>query len=194
LWRLLIQEAAASQFPDVRRRNARSSIFNTHPVSAERAAALDALAKVANDTIAATATSKRTWIVGKEAHRNAIRPFLSVWLRDELRRRDYGQFFDLVTRLKRNGTDLGVLTFFEAEGYRLRRKEGDLDKAFAAYQLASQQADVPPDVWRELADAHLRAGRSADAANALRTYLARAPNASDRALVQARLTRITNPT
>ncbi|NJR20442.1 MAG: M48 family metalloprotease, partial [Hyphomonadaceae bacterium] len=140
LWRLLMAETAASQFPAVRSREARSSIFNTHPISTVRATTLDNLARIANQTQIATAnapnTASKTWIVGRESHREAIRPFLSEWLRDELRRRDYGQTQYLITRLKSLNTDLGVLNFYEGELHRLRRQGDDLEKARAAYELA----------------------------------------------------------
>jgi beta-barrel assembly-enhancing protease len=190
LWRLLISETAASEFPDVRRREARSGIFNTHPVSTVRAAALDEMSRLAVQTQLANANSNKTWIVGREAHRNAIRPFLGQWLRDELRRRDYGQTLDLIKRLKAQGTDLGVLTFYEGELLRLRRKQGDLELALAAYQSASTFPDAPADTWRELADAQARVGKKPEAIAALQTYLSKAPNASDKALVMARLDRM----
>jgi beta-barrel assembly-enhancing protease len=190
LWRILIAETAASEFPAVRRREARSGIFNTHPVSAARAASLDAMSATAIQTISANATSGKTWTVGRESHRAAIRPFLGTWLRDELRRRDYGQTMDLIKRLKLMGTDLGVLTFYEAELLRLRRKEGDLDQAMALYQQAIGYADAPADAWRELADAQSRVGKKSDAIAALQTYLSKAPNAPDRALIVARLDRL----
>jgi beta-barrel assembly-enhancing protease len=194
LWRLLIAETAASQFPDVRRREARSSIFNTHPISLVRATTLDEMSRQAVATQTANASSTRAWNVGRETHRAAIRPFLGMWLRDELRRRDYGQTADLIKRLKSQNTDFGVLTFYEGELYRLRRGEGDLDKALIAYEAASAYPDAPADTWRELGDAQARAGKKAEAIVALQTYLTKAPAASDRALVAARLDRMRAPT
>jgi beta-barrel assembly-enhancing protease len=193
LWRLLIGETAASQFPDVKRREARSSIFNSHPVSAVRAAALDTMSRQAVASATANASASRSWITGAQAHRTAIRPFLPSWLRDELRRRDYGQTEHLLKRLKLQGTDLGVLTYYEGELYRLRRQTGDLDKALSAYQTAASFSDAPADTWRELGDGLLRAGKTADAITALQTYLTKAPNAGDRALVLARLERLRTP-
>jgi predicted Zn-dependent protease len=190
LWRLLMAETAASEFSVVRRRDARSGVFNTHPVSVERAASLDNLARIANQTVAATAGASAPWTVGREAHRDAIRPFLGAWLRDELRRRDYGQTEELIKRLKTNGTDMGMLNFYQGELLRLRRKPGDLDMALAAYQTATTFPDAPADTWRELADAQVRAGKIADAVTALQTYITKAPDASDRALVSARLERL----
>jgi beta-barrel assembly-enhancing protease len=190
LWRLLIKESAASQFPDVRRREARSSIFNTHPVSTARAATLDEMSRTAIAAQTAYATSPKTWTVGREAHRNAIRPFLGTWIRDELRRRDYGQTQDLLNRLKLQGTDLGVLTFYEGELFRLRRNASDLDQALASYQTATTFTDAPPEAWRELADAQIRVGKKSEAISALETYLRKAPSASDKALVLARIERM----
>jgi beta-barrel assembly-enhancing protease len=190
LWRLLISETAASEFPDVRRREARSSIFNTHPVSLVRAASLDAMSRIAVQTQISYANATKGWTVGREAHRAAIRPFLGTWLRDELRRRDYGQTQDLIKRLKLMGTDLGVLTYYEAEVYRLRRKDGDLDQALAAYQRAITFPDAPADAWRELAEGQSRAGKTSEAITSLQTYLSKAPNAPDKALVAARLDRM----
>jgi beta-barrel assembly-enhancing protease len=194
LWRLLIGESAASEFPDIRRREARSSIFNTHPVSLVRASTLDSMSRQAIATQTANANSTKTWVVGRETHRAAIRPFLGTWLRDELRRRDYGQTVELLNRLKLQKTDMGILTFYEAELYRLRRKEGDLDRALAAYQTATTFPDAPADAWRELADGLWRVGKKAEAIAALETYIAKAPDASDKALVTARLTRMRAPT
>jgi beta-barrel assembly-enhancing protease len=190
LWRLLIAESAASEFPDVRKREARSGIFNTHPVSTERASALDNMSRLAVQAQTAAASSTKTWIVGRETHRNAIRPFMSAWLRDELRRRDYGQTQDLLKRLKLQGSDLGLLNYYEAELFRLRRKDGDMERAMAAYIAASAFPDAPAETWRELAEAQNRAGKKTEAVAMLQTYLAKAPNASDRALVGARLDRL----
>lgn len=190
LWRLLIGEAAASQFPDIRRREARSGIFNTHPVSVARASSLDAMSRLAIEAQTANAVTPKTWIVGRETHRAAIRPFIGAWLRDELRRRDYGQTLDLIKRLKNQGTDLGVLTFYEAELFRLRRKAGDLELALATYQAASAFPDAPADTWRELGDAHLRSGKNGEAMAALQTYLLKSPSASDKELIMARLDRM----
>lgn len=193
LWRLLMAETAASEFPAVRNREARSSIFNTHPISPVRATTLDNLAKIANETQLSTADASTKWTVGREKHRDAIRPFLSTWLRDELRRRDYGQTAHLIKRLKDQGSDLGVLTFYEGELHRLRRKDDDLSKALAAYQGAITHADAPPEAWRELGDALIRTGKNVEAIAALQTYLDKSPAASDHALVRARLERLRTP-
>lgn len=174
IWRAQIAEAKASDFDRVRKSEARGSIFNTHPLSADRIAALDARAKTAGGA------GDR----GRERFRAAIRPHLIDWLRDDLRRRDYGQTLFLIDRLAANGEDLGVLNYFRGEAYRLRRKDGDLAKAQGAYMAASAQPDAPAATWREIGDLRRRDNDKAGARAAYEIYLAKAPEAQDAWMVK----------
>jgi beta-barrel assembly-enhancing protease len=183
IWRNLIAEANASDFPRTRRAIARGSIFASHPVSAERASALD--------TMAAGMPAGET---GKERYRQMIRPHLSVWLRDDIRRRDFGQTLFILDRLGKDGEDLGVVNFYRGEVYRLRRKDGDLALAKAAYQAATGEADAPAGAWRELGDILARDKDTEGARAAYTTYLSRWPEAEDRRLVERRLQSLTPPT
>jgi hypothetical protein len=176
MWRYEISETAASSNPDVRRHGARSSIFDTHPLSSERADILDRLA--AN----AVATSPPA----PNRHRAVIRPFLVDWLRDDLRRRDFGQTLHLLDRLGEHGEDLGVVEYYRGEVHRLRRGEGDRARAKQFYQNAITHEDAPAAAWRELGDLEHRDGNAGAARAYYTTYLERAPNAEDRALVEAR--------
>jgi predicted Zn-dependent protease len=173
-WRGLIAETQGSDFKRVRRSESRSSIFDSHPLSADRIAALEVQAKTLR------AGGER----GRARHRAAIRPFLPAWLRDDLRRRDFGQTLVVIDRLAAGGEDLGVLNYYRGEAYRLRRGEGDLAKAREAYLVASGQADAPAATWRELGDIHRRDGDRVAARAAYETYLAKAPQAEDAWMVQ----------
>lgn len=181
LWRALQAETAASDFPKVRKQQTIASIFSTHPVTDDRIAALDALAKA----------SPPGGDAGRERYRAAIRPHLGAWLKDDLRRRDYGQTLHLIERLAADGEDLGVLGFYKGEAYRRRRGEGDAVLAQAAYQAASAQTDAPAAVWRELGDLQLKAGQSDSAQQSYTAYLTKAPEAQDRWLVEANLKKLT---
>lgn len=176
-WRLRIDEVAASDFERTRREEARAGIFNTHPLNRDRVEALEALAQRA-------AAGGET---GRARYRAAIRPFLDPWLRDELRRRDYGQTLFLIERLASAEEDLGVLLFYRGEAHRLRRGDGDLAHARAAYESAIQHPDAPPLAWRQLGEIYERERRAAEAAALLRAYLDRAPAASDRLLIERRI-------
>ena len=181
LWRSLVAETAASDFEKTRRQATTASIFATHPLSTERIAALDARARAGGAEGDA----------GRARYRAAIRPHLTAWLRDDLRRRDYGETLHLIARLAEDGEDLGVLKFHEGEVYRRRRGEGDQDRALAAYIAASANADAPVAAWREVGDLQVRAGAPDKARAAYETYLAKAPDAQDRWIVEASLKKLT---
>jgi hypothetical protein len=180
LWTNLIAETRASDNPDVRRRETRASIFATHPVSSER---VESLQQRANAHGGGGETHR-------ERYRAAIRPFLDPWLRAELRRRDFGQTLLILERLGAHGEDLGVVEYYRGEVYRLRRGEGDRALAQTHYANAITYADAPAAAWRELGDMALRDQRNTEAAQFFTTYLQRAPQAHDRALVEARLAQL----
>lgn len=180
IWTYLIAETAASDNPDTRRRETRGSIFSTHPLSSDRVEALTARAT-------ALGGAGQTH---RERYRTAIRPFLDEWLRADLRRRDYGQTAHLLDRLGAHGEDLGVIEYYRGEIRRLRRAEGDRAGALQHYSNAITHPDAPAAAWRELGEYAARDGRRAEAAAHFATYLERAPNTEDRALVEARLAQI----
>lgn len=176
LWRSLIAENEKSDFEKTRQRMARTNIFSTHPLSTVRVAALDA-----------RAAGKAAGKTDAERYRAMIRPHLGAWLRDDLRRRDFGQSLHLIDRLMKPGADLGVLRFYKGEAYRMRRGEGDLARARAQYDLAIAQPDAPAAAWREIGDMAMRSNDRASARVAFVTYLERAPAAPDKALIEARV-------
>jgi predicted Zn-dependent protease len=181
LWRSLQAETASSDFPRVRKEQASASIFASHPVTVDRVAALDTLAK-------GRAGGADT---GRARYRAAIRPHLSAWLKDDLRRRDYGQTLHLIDRLAADGEDLGVLNFYRGEAFRRRRGGDDATLALEAYVASSKSPDAPVAVWREIGDLRLKAGHNDLARVAYETYLAKAPTAQDRWLVEANLKKLT---
>ena len=176
-WRATIEETAKSDFKRKREADTRLGIFDSHPLSSVRAEALA--------TRAATMPTANG--PAPNGHRAAIRPFLGAWLKDDLRRRDFGETLHIITRLSRNGEDLGVLNFYRGEVYRQRGKEGDLKLAAEAYGAATEQADAPAAAWRELGEARRRTGDRTGAKAALETYLSRASEAEDAWMVRETL-------
>jgi predicted Zn-dependent protease len=180
LWTNLIAETQASDNPDTRRQETRASIFRTHPLSADR---VEALTERASQASGGETDGER--------YRAAIRPFLDEWLRSELRRRDFGQTLVVLDRLAAHNEDLGVIEYYRGEVNRIRRGEGDAARAAQHYAAAIAYPDAPAAAWRELGEVEARAGRNDSAAAYLRTYLDRAPEAGDRAMVEARVTQLT---
>ena len=179
VWRKLIEDNQASDFPARRRERVGSSIFSTHPINSARMLALAQAAQGAG-TITPEQDQER-----RRAYRSQIRPFLSAWLADDLRRRDYGQTLLVIDRLSSLGEDLGVLNFYRGEALRQRRSDGDLAGARAAYQAATLYSDAPSQAWRNLGDLALQDGATGIAQSAYLTYLARSPNAQDRWIIEA---------
>ena len=179
LWTHLIAETRASDNPDVRRSETRASIFRTHPLSADRVEALQARAQGASGGE-----------TQRERYRAAIRPFLDDWLRADIRRRDYGQTAVLRDRLAAHGEDVGVVEYYRGEINRIRRGEGDRARAIQHYTNAIAQPDAPAAAWRELGEYAARDNRNEDAVGFFNAYLERAPNAGDRALVEARVAQL----
>lgn len=183
-WQGQLGETAASDLPRVRDADTRINVFNIHPQTRDRLAQMQALAAgqpAVNDTEA-----------GRVRYRAAIRPYLGTWLRDDLRRRDYGQTLFVINRLAQTGDDLGVLSFFRGECLRLRRGEADQAAAISAYEAAAGYQDAPVETWRELGNIAVQRHDTTRARTAFETYLARAPDAQDRWLVEASLRRLTN--
>jgi beta-barrel assembly-enhancing protease len=181
LWTSLVDEMTSSDFPRVRTRTARTSVFDTHPVAQDR---IDALGARAEQTASGGAGADPA------RHRAAIRPHLAKWLRDDLRRRDFGQTLHLINRLEAGGQDLGVLAYFRGEALRLRRGPGDPEASLAAYTRAIEHPDAPAEAWRELADLAEKRSDREQMADYLITYLQRAPDAGDSAFVRRRIERV----
>lgn len=180
LWTNLMAETQASDNPDTRRRATRPSAFDSHPLSQDR---LQALSQRAGGATAGETHRTR--------YRAAIRPFLEEWLRAELRRRDYGETTVVLDRLAAHGEDLGVIEYFRGEINRLRRAEGDRERAIQHYTNALTQPDAPAAAWRELGEYAARDNRNDEAAAFFTNYLQRAPDAADKALVEARIAQLT---
>jgi predicted Zn-dependent protease len=178
MWQDVVAETQASDFPRVRKSESRASMFATHPLTAER---INALKMLAGDT------PVQPDMEARRAYRRHIRLHLAEWLKDDLRRRDFGQTIYLIDRLETLGEDLGVLEFYRGEALRQRRGEGDPPLASRAYRAATEHADAPPAAWREFGEAQRKAGDTAAARIAFQTYLDRAGDAQDRWLVEATL-------
>jgi hypothetical protein len=181
LWGRIVAEQQHSDFEQVRKRSATGGLFDSHPLDGERRETLAGLAKA----------SGVDGVKGAEALRAAIRPHLAAFLRDDLRRRDYGQtLFVIDEKLADHLGDDGVLNYFRGECFRLRRAEGDPPLALAAYVAATTYPDAPAEAWREIGAYYERQHDPAKAASAYHAYLDHAPTAQDRWLIEASLKKL----
>jgi beta-barrel assembly-enhancing protease len=181
IWRALEQEAEASDFEKVRKIGAIQNIFSAHPINSERIKAIEK-----------ALTHPSPVIQAEDPHyRQVMRPFLEGWLRQELRRKDFGQTLFLLDRLSADKEALGVIEYFRGEVYRLRRKPGDLNLALSAYERAKAYRDAPTATWRELGDVQKRLTNPTAAIAAYQEYLTRVPAAEDAWIVEQEIKGLT---
>ena len=181
LWSRLIDEQRHSGFEKVRNHPATGSLFDDHPLDGDRLDTLRALGNI----------SGKQGFTGAEALRAAIRPHVASFLRDDLRRRDYGQTLYIIDqKIADHLGDDGVLNYFRGECFRLRRAAGDADEAVAAYVKSTAFPDAPAEAWREIGAYYERQHDAAKATAAYHAYLDHAPTAQDRWLIEASLKKL----
>ncbi|UDF05199.1 M48 family metallopeptidase [Asticcacaulis sp. AND118] len=184
IWSYLIEETKASDYERTRKRGGRINVFGSHPLESER---VDALSKQA-DGFKVAGDDDEAQKQKRAAYRERIRPYLGRWLKDDLRRQDYGQTLFLIGHLQQDGLDTGLLNFYAGEAYRLRAKDNigspDLLAAANAYTEAAALPDAPPETRRQLGEVYRRMGRTQDAIAAYDTYLKTFPQAEDAWMVE----------
>jgi predicted Zn-dependent protease len=180
LWEGMLREEAAHDYGKP------LPVFSSHPRTRERLEDIKAAA-------AAVADPPRE--LGALDYRAAMRPWLEHWLEQELTRRMFASSIQVLSDLQVGAApeDAGLLNFYLGEAYRRRGKEGDRDQAAKLYALAVSQPGAPAKAWREHGLALRAVGERARAAEALRHYLAQAPQAEDLAFVTGYLSELEAP-
>lgn len=181
IWRRQIDETAASDEERKRRSPTRINVFGSHPLELERIEALrkyDFELNQRNQTVTSADAQMRA------NYRGRIRPYLASWLRDDLRRRDFGQTVFVINNLLIDKADAGVLNFYKGEALRLRAKDGDLASALSAYQEALAAPDAPLETNRQIGEIYRRQDKKPEALAAYKAYVAAAPNAEDAWIIQ----------
>lgn len=153
----------------------RGDLFETHPPTEGRRDELLQLAGNAGGT------------VGVESFRKVIAPLRFGWLQDEVKRGQYEESLVLFDRMvKKDGKDAEVL-YARGEVYRLRDDDGDAVKAIADLDRAAVLPAAPAETFRSLGLLHKQRQDRAAAVQAFDTYLAKAPQAPDAAMVRSYL-------
>lgn len=172
LWSGLVAERDAAD-------EERPGLFlSTHPPFDERLRTLTEMA----ETAAAKDGSLNVRNEGQFL--NHVLMHRAEWLEDEL---DLGRFEKvqvLIDRFKQGAAGLGNVWYYQAELYRRRGEDGDVDKALDAYREALHYDDAPATVYRGLGFAHWSKGEDSAARSAFETYLAKAAEAEDREMIR----------
>ena len=167
---------------DARRYGKPIPVFASHPRTAERLA----------DVQAAAQGHGGGGRLEREAYRAAVRPFLAQWLEDELSRRMYDTSVRVIGDLRALAEpDLeATYTFFLAEAFRRRGKDGDAVRAQSLYEEAVALPDPPAAAFREHGMSLRAQGDAEGATAAFQRYLALAPDAADAAFVRQYLSEL----
>jgi predicted Zn-dependent protease len=173
VWGHLLAEVRATPGNDPA---TQSVLFATHPPSSEREANLSQLA-----------SADAAGSLGDETWRRIIAPLRPMLLEDELKRAHPHETIALVNRLLGNEPQDGWLLYTRGEATRQRGDAGDVVQALADFDAAAGIPNAPAVTHRGRGDALLALGRKAEAKAAWQTYLDRAPEAPDAALVRQQL-------
>ncbi len=161
------RDAAGAETPSV--------FFSSHPATDERLATLQARAS-------AQAGRGNT---GSKPYAAAIRRYRSAWLRDEVRKRDFEGTRIVLANLLEAGHPAGEIHYFEGELYRLRGDDGDMKQAIGSYRKALASKGAPAETHRALGLMYWKSNQPSLARKSFRAYLAAAPKAEDRAMVNS---------
>lgn len=153
------------------------AFFASHPAARDRAAALRTLAAVIEDPASQNRRGRERFDAATAGHR-------AGWLRAELAQRRPERTLVLLDRLREHGHRPGEIDYYTGELYRLRDDDGDSERAVTAYRRALAAPGAPAAAHRQLGLTLRRLGRTTEAQAAFRAYLAAAPQASDRAMVE----------
>lgn len=174
LWNSMLREEEARDYGKP------LPVFSTHPRTRERRDDLQA---------AANALARPGHRRGQAEYARATHSLLEHWLQNELTRRMYASSVVVIGDARKNAApgDAGLFSFFLAEAYRRRGKQGDRLQAASLYRESLTRPGTPPEAWREVGLLLREEGRREEAASTFRTYLERSPGASDRAFIEAYL-------
>ncbi len=149
-------------------------MFASHPPTAERMTTLRAMADKAKP--AGAADNRR------DAYMKALAPFWADFVDDQVKLNDFGATEFLLESLAKEGWT-SSLHYARGELYRSRGRPEDLTKAAEFYRLSVGGKDAPAEAYRGLGLSLLRSGAAEEGKAALKNYLARKPDAKDKAMV-----------
>lgn len=178
VWQNLMREIEASaRVKGLRKPKFEAIAFTaSHPPQAERAAYLAASARP--DAVAREDGAGR--------YREALAPWLPLFLEDQIKLNDFGASEYLIQSLAESGWT-ATLWFARGELYRLRGHPRDLVNAAEFYQSAIQLDPALANAHRGLGLSLLKTARPTEGQAALRKYLELKPDASDAGMIRMML-------
>ncbi len=181
VWQQLIAERQASADERRKRRRRGYSLLATHPATDER------MKDLATDARAMALEKPGATDDGAERYAAAMAAHMPAYLDDQVKLNDPGASLYLVSRLATGGWT-APLRLAEGDIYGLRDRDGDADRAFAAYTAAVSLPEPPTRAWRAYGYGAILRGQGEQGRTALQRYLELDPHAPDAAIVRHTLT------
>jgi predicted Zn-dependent protease len=174
VWRNLVAEGEASAAARGLKKPRWDKVpfFASHPLEAERAAYLGALALPEGDGRDE----------GRERYKQALAKWLPVFLEDQIKLNDFGGSEYLINALAEDGW---TAPLWQARGelFRTRGAPRDLVHAADFYSKAIALEPERAEAHRGLGLSLIKTGRATEGCAALQRYLQLKPNASDAAMI-----------
>lgn len=178
----LWKNVSAEDEADPATRNA-NSFTSSHPASAER---LETMTEKAH----AIADARKDWAIAPEKLQTEVSPFRADWYLETLEFQHSGAFLTVLERKVKNNPEAGELQYYLAEAFRRRNSPGDLERARDAYQVALACGNAPAAAEKGLGIVQMKIGAVDAARAAFSRYLALAPTAEDRAMIEYYVSRL----
>lgn len=175
VWSMLREEmdATAAARKQKSRKDKDRGAYSTHPATRERIVYL--LEQAAKQPVGAQ--------TGSEAYAAAMAKWWPQFAEDQIKLNDFGASDYLLNELAKPGWTPWLL-YARGELYRMRAQPGDLANAVKFYgEGISVGGDPLPVLWRGRGLALLKLGKTEEGKADLKTYLAQAGDAPDRAMM-----------
>jgi len=157
------------------RKDKNGGLFATHPPSAERVAYLK------EEAIAHPGVPGAN---GLAEYRAAMSQYWPIFVDDQLKMNDFGASEYLLASIASGSGWTSWLNYARGELYRRRGAEGDFQMADEFYSDAIMRGGDLPELWRGRGLVRLKLCKAVAGKADLAEYLQRAPEASDRAMIE----------
>ncbi|HTF97145.1 MAG TPA: M48 family metallopeptidase [Cellvibrio sp.] len=171
LWEYVYQESEQDKSKEKH-----STFFASHPKSKDR---MTLLSKKATEINA----SGKTFKTNSAEYLKVVSPLYIEFMNSHLSLQDLGRTEAMLERHTRMGYPKGTVEFFKGELCKLRKGTNDETQAMQHYRNSVTEAQHPPEAHRELGYLLVKTDPKA-AKQHLENYLALAPAASDKEMVQ----------
>ncbi len=173
VWHRLLEEEEAAEV----KREKPGVFAQTHPASEERADYLKAFVETKYGPADDEQVSDDRLLAILNKH------YLFL-MEDQIDTNRFGRTEELLERHRQMGIEPGLVYYFYGEMFRQRGGDGDVQRATDAYLHSVETGTAPPEAHKNLGYLYMKAGDMSAARAQFGIYLEKAPDASDRAMIE----------